>query len=625
MLMTIVLLLAFAFGAQGLNVHPIWTDELYSVTNMGGFEPPYSPTEIIKSVADNFPDHVPLFFLLGAGWAQLAGWSQFALRLFSVLAGMLTIAWLYRFGTDVFNRRTGLVAAILMGTSAYMILYFHNFRMYPLLLMFAAMHTWLYWRLAHGHRVTRLTWCLFVATAVALVYTHMFSIIWFTGLGIYHLIFVAKSGRWLRIMLGWGIGALLFLPYLPVLISGVQIASEKAKVTSVAASPAELIPTFFYLLANGTEMLFILFVGILALAFWRKRDPAAIKFMLIPLAMMSLIVLLNEMIGLIPINRMRYFLILWIPFMLLFAYGLSRMPSWTWITALCLLLWCVAGYRFYRSDDILGYVGGMAHPRGYPPLQDYVYHLQGKVRSEDYVLGFSRLDYVNEVLRLGKSAADFYTELHLGIDGAFVRQGAFGDWLARDIRAKIDRQPYLLLTYDPQNTPLGKFEKVLSAIQVDHVACHVIIDLPNLRVQRYVSSIIGCEREEYEPIAYENGIMIVDKFAEYDKNADIVRILTGWEVPDEQMLYEYNVSMQILTAEGQNTGRQVDRHLYDDLLKWNVIELPTNGLPSGDYRVVVIVYDRETGKKKVNGVDLATSEVGKILPVSTIFTIKPLE
>ena len=105
---------------------------------------PYSPAQIAQSVASHFPDHVPLFFLLGAGWAQLVGWTQFALRLFSVFSGVLAIAWTYRFGSDVFNRRMGLLATLLLGTSAYMILYVHNFRMYPLLLMFAIMHTWFY-------------------------------------------------------------------------------------------------------------------------------------------------------------------------------------------------------------------------------------------------------------------------------------------------------------------------------------------------------------------------------------------------------------------------------------------------------------------------------------------------
>ena len=620
-LMTLVLLLTFGLAARSLNAHPIWTDELYSVTNMGGFDPPHSPAQVVQSVADNFPDHVPLFFLLGAGWAQLVGWSQFALRLFSALAGVLTIAWLYRFGADTFNRRTGLLAALLLATSAYIILYFHNFRMYPLLLMFAAMHTWLYWRLAHGCRATRLTFFLFIITAAALVYTHLFALVWFAGLGLYHLVFVAKSRRWFHIMLGWGVGALCFLPYLPVLISGVQLASEKNIVTSAAASPVELVPTFLVLLGNGNIILTALFACLLAFAVWRRRDPAVIKFMLLPLTMLVLIILLNERIGLIPIDRMRYFLILWLPLLLLFAYGLGMMPRWGWIAGLCLPLWCIAGFQFYHSDDILGYVGGMAKARDYPPLQNYVYYLQGKVRSQDYLLGFTVEDHLNEPLRFGKTTADFYTQLHLGIAGAFVRQGAFGDWLARDIRTKIDRQPYLLFAYDPQNTPSGKFEKVMSAILADHVACDdVIVDMPNLFVQRYVSPVVGCEREDYAPIEYDNGVMVADRFARYVREEDVLQILTGWEVEDESLLNAYNVSWQIITSDWQN-ARQIDRHLYDDLLKWNVIELTTADLSPGDYRLVMIVYHRDSGEK-VSGADLASGERAAILPVLE-FTIKP--
>ena len=616
MLMTLVLLLAFAFGANGLNTDPIWTDELFSVANIGGFDPPYSPAQIIDSIIEYSPDHVPLFYLLGAAWAQLAGWSQYALRLFSVLAGTLMIAWLYRFGSDMFNRRVGLLAAILMSTSAYMILYVHDFRMYTLLLLLAIMHTWLYWRLTHGHQVTRLTWCLFVATAAALFYTHLFSIIWLAGLGIYHLAFVARLRRWLQVILGWMAGGLLFLPYLPFLISAVEFASGNFR----AAEAAELIQTCFYLLANGNEILFVLLVSMLFFALWRKRDAAVIKFMLMPLAMMTLIILLNELLDIIPITRMRYFLILWIPFMLLFAYGLGMMPRWRWMTALCLLLWGIAGYQFYHSDEILDYVGGMAHARRYPPLQDYVYHLQGKVRPEDYLLGYSSSDYVNADLRLGKSAADFYTELHLGIDGGFIRPGAFGDWLAEEMRKRVGDWPYLLFAYNPQDKP-ARLDQALSRIQADYIACDVIVDMPNLFVQRYVNPMLDCHRE-YAPIAYDNGVTIVDRFARYVPETDRVQILTGWEVADEQLLYEYNVSLQIITPAWQNTGRQIDRHLYEeDILKWYAAELSTKGLPPGDYRVIVVVYDRETNKK-VSGTDLVTGESANIFSIQT-FTIEP--
>ena len=614
MLMTGVLLLSFGLSASGLNARPIWTDELYSVSNMGAFDGPYSPAQIVQSVAGHFPDHVPLFFLLGAGWAHLVGWTQFALRLFSVLSGVLTIAWLYRLGTDVFNRRAGLLGSLLLGTSAYVVLYFHNFRMYPLLLMFIVMHSWFYWRLAHGHRATRLTWCLFVVSAVGLVYTHLFSIVWLAGLGFYHLVFAVKSRRWFYILLGWGVGALCFRPYLGVLISGVRRASGLDNVTSAAASPDELIPTFFHLLGNG-GVLAALLGGILILAVWRRRDAVIVKFILMSLVMLTLIILLNEAIGLIPIDRMRYFLILWVPGALLFGYGLSWSPRW--LVALCLLLWGIAGWQFYRSADIRGYIGGMIYTYEYPPMQDYVYHLQDEVRPQDYLLGFTASNNVNKIRRLGKSVADFYTELHLGIDGGFILRHAFGEWLEESIRHQMTGSPYLLFAYDPQDKP-KVFDRVMDEIVAGYEACDVVVDEPNLFVRRYVNPVIGCEREDYAPIAYENGIRVVDRFARHLPESEVLQILTGWEAADEGLLDEYNVSMQIITPDWQNV-RQEDRHLYE-LPPWDVIEFSTEGLTPGDYRLMMILYHRDTGEK-ISGADSTTGETAKIWPILE-FTIE---
>ena len=58
-----------------------------------------------------------------------------------------------------------------------------------------------------------------------------------------------------------------------------------------------------------------------------------------------------------------------------------------------------------------------------------------------------------------------------------------------------------------------------------------------------------------------------------------------------------------------------DRHLYNKILKWYVTELSTTGLPPGEYRVVVILYDRYNSSSKVAGVDATTGEVGTILPI----------
>ena len=250
-------------------------------------------------------------------------------------------------------------------------------------------------------------------------------------------------------------------------------------------------------------------------------------------------------------------------------------------------------------------------------MQDYIVELEGKIRPHDYVVGFTDANFVNKKGKHGKSTADYYMEVQLGIDGTFIPSYYDAEKLEVYIPDKLANNPDLLLTYNPLDKP-DNFDIARDIIQRDYITCEVVIDKTDLFVQRYVYRSFDCNRE-YAPIRYENGVTIVDKDAQYDATTNAVRILTGWQVADEQLLNEYNVSLQIVTGDWQNV-RQTDRHLSDDLLKWYVAELSTEGLPAGDYRVMVIVYDRDTGEK-VMGTDLITGETSTILPI-TVFTIE---
>ncbi len=618
-LMVFTLLCVFSFGANGLNTDSIWTDELYAITNMGGFDGPYSPAEVINSVAENFPDHVPLFFLLGAGWGHFAGWTQFALRLLPVFAGLLMIACMYRLASDMFNRFAGLAAASLLGTSAFMVLYIHDFRMYSLFLMFATLHLWLYWRLLeHKPKEERLTLVAFAMSTVALLYTHFFAIILFAGLGIFHLLFGLRSPRWRQILMGWASGALLFLPYLPVLIDGLQRASEKTNVTSRAASAPELLLSLAYLLSNGSWLMGAMLVGLFVYIIWRRRPSRLLQWMSIPVMLTTFIILANEIIGLIPLTRMRYFIVIWIPVYLLAGACLGMLPRRRLASGIVLLLWLVSGYQHYRSEEIMNHVGSMVYTRLYPPLPDYVWHLKGKLRSEDYLLGFSKSSHVNKNLTLGMSVADYYTQEQLGIDGAFIRRGAYGEWLEGEIRQRLGNQPFPLFAFDPQDLP-NSYPRVREVIESNYSQCDIVVDEARLFVQRYVDPRLGCERE-YRPITYDNGVELVDRFAQYDPVERKVYILTGWEVASEEALYDYNVSLQFITPDWQRLGEQIDRHLYDNILKWFSVELSTEGLPPGEYHVMLILYDRES-REKVRGVDLASDWEDSIFPIVS-FTIE---
>ena len=591
--MTLVLLLSFAVGANGLYTEPIWTDELYSLSNMGVFSPPYSPQEVIESIKTYSPDHVPFYYLLGAAWAQFAGWSQVSMRMIAVLSAVLAVAWLYQLGKLIFDDRAGLVAALLMTTSAYVILFFHDIRMYTLLLMLTAMHTWLYWRLAHGLYTTRLTWLLIVITSVVLLYTHVFALLVFAQLGIYHLLFASRSSRWRQILYAWVFGALTFLPYLGTLVTAVQLAMDKENVTEQAASIPELVSTLLYLLANGNSILALSTVGAVAWALWRRRDPSATRLSAAALATMALIMLVNEFVGIVPISRMRYFLILWIPILLIIGYAVTSMERWRLITVLFVLAWGLSAFQFYRARQLLDYMGGMFHARNHPPLHLYVDALTGKVREQDYLLGFSFLNYVNTDFKFGESIIDYYIKAQLGIDGAFIPNRWRDERLQTDIVRKIDRHPYLLFTYEKSRMP-PNFADVNTFVRSNYDFCLTIEDTRTLNVERYVHPLGGCEHE-YQPINFDNGIKIVDSFGAYDPANDRVQLVTGWEVPDERQLDQYNVSFQILSGDWQKLG-QIDEHLYHHILKWHELEMTTAHLPPGDYRLVVILYDRFHGR-----------------------------
>jgi len=60
--------------------------------------------------------------------------------------------------------------------------------------------------------------------------------------------------------------------------------------------------------------------------------------------------------------------------------------------------------------------------------------------------------------------------------------------------------------------------------------------------------------------------------------------------------------------------RQIDRHLYDGLVPWSVIELTTDGLLPGNYRLALILYDRLSGEK-VSGFDSAHNQSESVIPL----------
>ena len=527
----------------------------------------------------------------------------------SLLFAALMLSWLYRFASDWVNKRTALVATLLMSTSAFVILYFHDMRMYTMLMSLAIMHTWLYWRLWQGHRVTRLTWILFVVTSVLLFYTQNVATILFIGLGVHHLLFVKKTRRWLHIIIGWGMGILSYLPYVSQVIAGLGFNQS---LTNNPLTMAEVAKLFEYLVANGLEMLWLPLLFCFGFALWRHRNPTVFRLLFVLGLMVAVILLVNWRFNIITTNRMRYFLVAWFVIVTLFAFGLTSMPYWQIVTGTFLLIWCAAGIQFDSSGEVVNYAGLMARDRRYPPIHEYIFHLQGKTMPHDFLLGFTADDRVSRVSsNKSNSTSDYYLKVQLDIDGIFLHSHLKRYRLESDVRAILREHPHLLLAHDPTEVPLN-YARTLSIIQENYIPCAALVDNPELLIQRYVQHVLDCDHKP-APIEYDNGIEILDHAARYESESDRIEVLIWWNVPDEKMLEEYNISLQILTPDRQNV-RQLERHFYDDLVPWNVTELSTDGLPEGDYSLVLILYDRESGDKVIGLAERSETQAN-VLPL----------
>jgi len=212
-----ILLLAAALRLAGLDRLSLWADEGYSVALSS-----LSAREIVAGTAA--AQHPPLYYLFLAGWIHLAGRSVLAVRLFSALAGWLTVPLLYRVGRR-FGPGVGLAAAGLLAVSPAHIWYSQEARMYALLVLLGTASTWLAWRWWTEDRVRSWPWSLLygLVTAAAL-YTHNFALFLIAAQNLAALFLgwlPRREGRWLlalRWLAAQAIWFVAFLPWLPNLL-----------------------------------------------------------------------------------------------------------------------------------------------------------------------------------------------------------------------------------------------------------------------------------------------------------------------------------------------------------------------------------------------------------------------
>jgi 4-amino-4-deoxy-L-arabinose transferase-like glycosyltransferase len=203
LLITIVLVIALVLRLYGLTVSSFWADEGFSAFNA------QLPSAWIQDA------HPPLYYALLSVWTSVS-FSDYWIRLFSVIFGVITVLIIYLCGNDLFDRKSGIWAAVLLAVLSSHVAYSQEARMYTLFAAVYATSIWCVYRLVD--RDERYGWPAYVVLCSLVAYSHALGVIYWFALGLVlflHLVVMRKLTRKLFYIFTISnvIVALIYLPW----------------------------------------------------------------------------------------------------------------------------------------------------------------------------------------------------------------------------------------------------------------------------------------------------------------------------------------------------------------------------------------------------------------------------
>jgi 4-amino-4-deoxy-L-arabinose transferase-like glycosyltransferase len=158
-----------ALALRLLLVRSIWVDEAISIHQ--------AHMSLVGMLHDlrATDNHPPLYFLILWGTVRVLGSGQLAVHLPTIIAGTLLVPAVYQAGSELFDRRTGRLAAVICSIAPLLVWYSQEARPYALFMLFATLAVWAQVRIFNDGRVRY--WVAYGGLTLALVYTHYFSLI----------------------------------------------------------------------------------------------------------------------------------------------------------------------------------------------------------------------------------------------------------------------------------------------------------------------------------------------------------------------------------------------------------------------------------------------------------------
>jgi 4-amino-4-deoxy-L-arabinose transferase-like glycosyltransferase len=194
-----------------LGSRTLWYDEAFAVlfSEKGLNSMLYGTLTPVAGVAADI--HPLLYYTTLNGWMRLFGQSAAAVRLYSVLLGVLTVGMVYLLTRDLFGaERTGLTTALITAIAPFHVQYSQEARMYALLGLLLIATTWCFVR---GWRTGKVGyWLGFGVLAGLSMYTQQLAAFYLAALGLLPIL-MRRRDLLIRVALSAVLALLLYLPW----------------------------------------------------------------------------------------------------------------------------------------------------------------------------------------------------------------------------------------------------------------------------------------------------------------------------------------------------------------------------------------------------------------------------
>ncbi|MBA3872925.1 MAG: glycosyltransferase family 39 protein, partial [Anaerolineae bacterium] len=549
----------------------------------------------------------PLYAYSLSAWGSVVGWTEFATRALSLLAGLVALAGVFRLGWALSKRPlVGWGAAALLGTSVWFIYFLHEMRVYMLLVMFTVLLLLFYRRVMYGQREPKL-WHFIALGLITglLINTHYFAALVVGVVGLWHLAQLIRkrpTRRWWGIIGAWVLSGLMAIPWLINVGQAVAPTNKQARVTADLNLLLHITGDTFTAFSNAGVALLIVLLALSLLS----RRARWVWFLGVVLLLLNLAG--YYIFGLI---ELRYNIAL-LPFLALLAgFGLDELAQRRIPPILIIGIWLVSALSLdgnFQMDRIIQHWPGQ-------PIREMAQAIEPLVAPEDVIV-----DVVGDEDRTTLAAHSMV--YYMGDFGARIEvvennlQPNVQNFAARMRKAAGDA-PRLWLMRDPRwiNSVWDLSEYTLN--QQNLYRCTTVADTAKLTIWGF-----GRVDPKGQGWQYGDGIHL-SMLGKPRIKEGLLQVWLGYQIDVSVPANTYSVGLYVFDTSNQ-VRAQYDGGLPAAGTSCQTMDIATTNLPAGVYQLGATIYNWQSGERlKVQTPDGTQSDMQMIGTVTVTFNPHP--